>query len=87
MSIPGCSIPTNIPELFFQISDTASASIKRDGSSLTSFLVAAGLFVINSKLDGWGHCLFHVLLVPYMAFLCRSAAAADTGSGECDIAS
>lgn len=55
--------------------------------AFTSFLVAAGLFVINSKLDGWGHCLFHVLLVPYMAFLCRSAAAADTGSGECDIAS
>ena len=52
--------------------------------AITSFLAAAGLFVVNSKLEGWGHCLFHVLLIPYMAFLCRSAVAAETGIVTCE---
>ena len=47
--------------------------------AIGAVLTGALAFVVNARLQGWGHALFHALLAPFMWALAASATLCDGG--------
>ena len=47
--------------------------------AIGAVLTGALAFVVNARLQGWGHAMFHVLLAPFMWALAASATLCDGG--------